>query len=97
MTFFKEFVKGFFEQVKEFITDRETEYLVDSVKIMALENAIRFLTDYLMNNKKYHVDYLEQNLDRAKNQIKLVQDIEANYQEMKAIVGEISSEARKRV
>jgi hypothetical protein len=27
----------------------------------------------------------------------LVQDIEANYQEMKAIVGEISSEARKRV
>ncbi|HBP25718.1 MAG TPA: hypothetical protein DD618_02040 [Acholeplasmatales bacterium] len=89
MTFFGEFVQGYFEQVKGFITDRETEYLVDSVKIMALENAIRFLNDYLLDNKKYHVDYLEQNLDRAKNQIKLVQDIEANYQEMKAMVGEI--------
>ncbi len=97
MTFFKEFFKGYFEQTKEFITDRETEYLVDSVKIMALENAIRFLTDYLLDNKKYHVDYLEQNLDRAKNQIKLVQDIEVNYQEMKTMVGEISYKARNRV
>ena len=35
--------------------------------------ALRFLTDYLNNDIYYKTNYLEHNLDRAKNQFKLIE------------------------
>jgi len=90
--FFKEFTRGYLEEVISFITDKEEEHLIDAYKIMTLENGIIHLTDYINGNKKYKTEYKEQNLDRARNQFKLVSEIELHYDELKKIVTELKNE-----
>ena len=47
---------------------------------------MRFLTDYLNGNIYFKTDYGKQNLVRARNQFKLVLDIESKLDEMNKIV-----------
>ena len=44
-----------------------------AAKTMIFIMAIRFLTDYLNNDVYYKTNYEEHNLDRAKNQFKLIE------------------------
>ena len=90
MKFFKQFIKGYYEAAKTVLTQSEIDLFVDAVKIMALERGLRFLNDYFNDNLCQKVDYNEQNLDCTNNQFKLVQEVEANYEEMKKIVNEIT-------
>ena len=53
---------------------------------------MRFLTDHLMGDKYFAIDYPEQNLDRAHTQFKLISDMEEMWDEMEKIVAE---EAKK--
>ena len=85
---FRLFVRGFLKQVKSFITPMEQDYLVDAVKVVTLENIIRYLTAHLDPKSKCPTDYKDQNWDRAKNQVQLLTDIEANIVLMKEIVRE---------
>ena len=57
---------------------------------MTLECGIRFLTDYLDGDNYFRIYYPEQNLDRCRTQFKLVADMEAQWEQMCAIVKEIS-------
>ena len=41
---------------------------------------LRFLTDYLNNDVYYKTEYLEHNLDRAKNQFKLLNSLQEKLQ-----------------
>ena len=59
---------------------------------MTLECGMRFLTDYLMGDKYFAIDYPEQNLDRARTQFKLLSDMEKKWDAMETIVAE---EAKK--
>ena len=59
--------------------------------IIPLEQAIRFLGDYLDGDTYFHVDYPEHNLIRTRTQIKLVADMEAHWDEMNAIVAKYRS------
>ena len=51
-----------------------------------LENALRFLMDYIDGDTYYKIARPEHNLDRARTQIKLVSDMEAKFDQMKEIV-----------
>lgn len=53
---------------------------------MTYEVGIRFLTDYLEGDTYFKIAYPDHNLDRARNQFKLVADMEAKMDKMKAIV-----------
>ena len=53
---------------------------------MTLECGMRFLTDYLNGDTYFRTDYPEHNLDRAKNQMKLVQDMEQKMDRMEEII-----------
>ena len=44
-----------------------------AAKTMIFIMALRFLTDYLNNDVYYKTNYAEHNLDRAKNQFKLIE------------------------
>ena len=72
---------------------KELELLPLGAKIITLELAVRFLTDYLDGDRYFRVAYPEHNLVRARAQMKLVADMEAHWDEMQAIVAE---EAAKR-
>ncbi len=45
-----------------------------------------FLTDYLDGDHYFHVSHPQQNLDRARTQMKLVKDMEEQFDAMAAVV-----------
>ncbi len=86
---FKNFAKGFLEYTNESMTEREAELLPLSGKLLTYECGIRFLTDYLNGDTYFKIHREHHNLDRARNQFKLVQDMENKEAEMKSIIAQI--------
>ena len=70
------------------LTAKEKALLPLGAKIITLELAIRFLTDYLDGDLYFKTEYPEHNLVRARAQLKLVADMEAKWTEMQNIVVE---------
>ncbi|QXP66403.1 phosphotransferase [Polaribacter sp. AHE13PA] len=73
LDYYKAYEKGFLEKTKDTLTEKELKYLPLAAKTMIFIMALRFLTDYLNNDIYYKTNYQEHNLDRAKNQFKLIE------------------------
>jgi len=84
------YVKGFIEGAKGGLTDCELEMLPIGAIMMTLECGMRFLTDYLSGDTYFRTSRPRQNLDRARNQFKLVSDMEKNLDKMREIVKKYS-------
>lgn len=80
------FTRGFLEGARGSLTSAELEYLPWGARLMTLECGIRFLTDYLDGDHYFHVSHPRQNLDRARTQLKLVKDMEEQFDAMGAVV-----------
>lgn len=67
--------KEFYEAVMEGyqITDEEKPLASFAGEMMTYIMAIRFLADYLRGNTYYHITYPDQNLVRARNQLRLTE------------------------
>lgn len=89
LNLFEVFAKGFIEELKDDITPLETAYLPFSAKIMTLECGIRFLTDYLDGDVYFKIHRDGHNLDRARTQFKLVEDMENKMKDMSDIIKKI--------
>ena len=87
---FDAFTKGFIGTAKGFFTQTELDNMVMGAKLMTLECAVRFLTDYINGDVYFKTDYPEHNLDRAHTQIKLVSEMEQKEDEMQEIVRKYS-------
>lgn len=83
LTFYKAYAKGFLEKVKNSLSPLEIEHLPLGAKSMIFIMAIRFLTDFLNDDIYYKIKYPEHNLDRAKNQFKLIASLSEKFEEMK--------------
>jgi thiamine kinase-like enzyme len=68
---FEALTRGWLDGVGAILTQVERENLLLGAHWLILEQAIRFLGDYLMGDKYYKIKYPEHNLVRAKNQLKL--------------------------
>ena len=77
---------GFLEGAGGALTETELDYLPWGAKLMTLECGIRFLTDYLEGDHYFRIHREGQNLDRCRTQFKLVSDMEAAWDDMKAVV-----------
>ena len=88
-TIFKAFAKGYIGEVKDVMTKREAELFAFSVKLMTYECGIRFLTDYLNGDTYFKIHRENHNLERARNQFKLVEEIEKKEDVLGTIVKEI--------
>ena len=86
LNLFEAYTKGFVSEMKDSLTEKEKDLLAFSAKLMTYECGIRFLTDYLNGDTYFKIKYPEHNLVRAKNQLKLCQDIDKKMDEMKKIV-----------
>ena len=84
------YVKGFIEGAKGGLTEGELEMLPIGAIMMTFECGMRFLTDYLSGDTYFRTSRPGQNLDRARNQFKLVSDMEAKLSEMHEIVKKYS-------
>lgn len=67
--------EGYKDGMKESLTALEATLLLDGGKLTIYEQALRFLTDYLLGDVYYKVAKEEQNLIRAKNQICLLESL----------------------
>lgn len=83
---YEAFTRGFLQGADGTLTQAELEYLPWGAKLMTLECGMRFLTDYLSGDTYFRIHYPEQNLDRCRTQFKLVQDMEEQFEQMKAVV-----------
>ena len=88
-TIFKAFAKGYIGEVKDVMTKREAELLAFSVKLMTFECGIRFLTDYLNGDIYFKIHRENHNLERARNQFKLVEEIEKEEDILEGIIKEL--------
>ena len=86
---FKAYASGFLKACGKSLTKTEIETLPMGAKLMTLECGVRFLTDYLNGDVYFRTHYPEQNLDRCRTQIKLVEDMESKWTEMNKIIADI--------
>ncbi len=85
MEYFEALAKGYCEAAT-FLTPLEKSLLPFSGKLLTMECGMRFLTDYLEGDTYFKIKHPEHNLDRCRTQIALVESIEAQLEEMKAVV-----------
>jgi len=71
--FYEAVVQGYYNEMKEELTETEKEYFFYAGLFMIYMQALRFLTDYLNNDSYYGARYPKHNFVRALNQVTLLQ------------------------
>ena len=91
---FEQFTRGLLESFAGELTERERQLLPYSQLLMTFEVGIRFLTDYLDGDVYFKTAYPEHNIHRARNQFKLVRDIDERMDELNALVDTIYNQVK---
>ena len=89
LTMYEAFTEGFLSACGNRLTEKEIDTLPWGAKLMTLECGVRFLTDYLNGDVYFATHRPGQNLDRARTQLKLVEDMEAKWDEMNTIIARL--------
>lgn len=90
--YFEAIVKGYLHEMGSILSPVEKELIIFSGKYLIYMQAIRFLSDYLNGSVYYPISYPEQNLDRTKNQFKLLGEIFENEKILVSIVNKCLKE-----
>ena len=80
---------GFLEQCGGMLTEAERGLLVFSGILLAYEQGVRFLSDYLEGDRYYRITRPGHNLDRARAQFRLVELLEGERGTLEKAVAEI--------
>jgi len=83
---FEGFTRGFIDGLDGSLTQPELVALPMGALILTYETGIRFLTDYLNGDIYFRIHREEHNLDRARNQFKLVADMEVKMGRLNEII-----------
>lgn len=82
MEYYESFTDGYMSAAKSFLTPAEVKYLALSAPTIAFELASRFLADHIDGDKYFRIHRPNHNLERARCQIKLCQDMLDKYDDM---------------
>ena len=85
---FRAVAKGYLEGAAPLLCDEEVRILPLSGPVMALENAIRFLTDHLLGDEYFRIHREGHNLDRFRAQLRLVELMREQLEVMGVIAEE---------
>lgn len=89
---YESLLEGYLSEAAVFLTKGEWSLLEEAGRSMTQIMAVRFLTDYLEGDVYYHIGYPEHNLDRARNQIALMKSMDAQWD----LITEITGNLRKK-
>ncbi len=92
LNMYEHYARGYLKACGDVLTERELELLPYSSLIITVEDGIRFLMDHIDGDTYYTICYPGQNLDRARTQLKLVEDMEKKLPEIKKILRDIYKE-----
>jgi hypothetical protein len=79
-------VRGYFRAMGQDLAPTEAATLVPSGVVLTLEQAARFLTDYLVGDTYYRVEHPDHNLHRARVQLELLESLLDARPRLQAIV-----------
>jgi len=69
---FEAYTRGYFQEAAGFLTEPEVDSLITGMLLLPYMQAVRFLTDYLDNDRYYKVNFPGHNLQRANAQLALL-------------------------
>ena len=84
-------LRGYLSTAGNFLSPVEKAMLPQAGMLLTLETGIRFLTDYLEGDVYFKTARPGHNLDRCRTQIKLVESMEAQMDEMKRLCDRMTS------
>ena len=80
------YAKGYLETAGTVLTQEEKESLPWGARLITLECGMRFLTDYLQGDTYFKTTHPTHNLERARTQFRLVEEMEQQFARMQSIV-----------
>lgn len=83
--FYKAIIAGYLEGIGDNFTSAEKQHIHQAGLIMVFMQSLRFVTDFLNNDVYYKIDYPEQNLNRALNQLILLERLEEFVSELSVV------------
>ncbi len=86
---FRAYAEGYLSEQKS-LSESEKEWLAFSGRYITYEQVLRFLMDYIDGDNYYKVAYADHNLVRTRAQYKLLCSMEEQYEQMCAIVRELT-------
>lgn len=86
---YEQYARGYLEACGDILTEEELALLPYASLIITAEDGIRFLADHINGDTYYNIYYPGQNLDRARTQLKLVEDMEKKLPQIKNILRNI--------
>lgn len=86
---FEAYTEGYFEEAHPFLTQQEVESLIEGVLLLPYMQTVRFLTDFLEGDHYYKIHHADHNLQRARAQLRLVEQLEAHEPELRAVIARV--------
>jgi thiamine kinase-like enzyme len=86
---FRAYAEGYLSEQKS-LSESEKEWLAFSGRYITYEQVLRFLMDYIDGDNYFKVAYADHNLVRTRAQYKLLCSMEEQYEQMCAIVRELT-------
>lgn len=83
------YARGYLEACSDILTKEELELLPYASLVITAEDGIRFLMDHINGDTYYNINYPGQNLDRARTQLKLLDDMEKKLPDIRRILQKI--------
>lgn len=83
---FEEYAKGYLFALGDSATEIEKENLAFSAILLTYECGMRFLTDHINGDTYFHIARENHNLDRARTQFKLIEEMEKVHPQMQMLV-----------
>lgn len=91
MDYLQACLENFLLPFKGLLSPLEKQYLATGPLYIAMEQALRFLHDYLMGDQYYKIQYLDHNLHRALNQVMLCRSIMREEAFIRETINEVLS------
>lgn len=73
---FEKYTDGYLSEMSSYLTETEIYNMAEAIRIITFELGIRFLNDYINGDVYFKTNYDKHNLIRARNQFKLLSDID---------------------
>lgn len=86
----RDILTGYLNEAARFFTPYDYAHLYDAIRLITFELGLRFFTDHLAGDPYFKVRHPQHNLDRALVQFRLVEEIEAQEEAIRAIVAELT-------
>jgi len=91
LDFARAILRGYLAEAREFLTSEDYGYLYDAIRLIPFELGLRFLTDHFAGDRYFKVTAPGQNLQRARVQFRLTEDIERHEGTLRHLIESLAA------